>query len=88
MNKTIKMSDEWERIYFNEFRTKKWLSLFGFIICSGKNSDFHYTGKWFKMIEIKQQKVKDRYKDFDSGWNYSSYWKSWKESWVLVDIIN
>ena len=82
-----KMSNDWERKFTNELRERKVLSILPFIIVSGETSDFHYTGKWFKYVTIQEQKVKDRYLEFDDGWSYQHYWGSWKTGWVLTKLI-
>jgi len=69
------------------YRIRKIFSLLGFIIVNGYDNDFQWTGKWFKWIKIKEQKVKERYKDFDDGWSYQEYWKEWKENWKFIKII-
>ena len=69
------------------YRIRKIFSLFGFIIVNGYDNDFQRTGKWFKWIKIKEQKVNERYKDFDGGWSYQEYWKEWKENWKFIKII-
>lgn len=81
----IKTKD-YERYCTNEFRTKKCLSLFGFIITDGYENDFHWTGKWFKYVEIKQQKCSERYAKFDSGWTYSNYWSDWEYHWYFIEF--
>jgi len=79
-------SDGMEIICFDEFRTIKVLSLFGFIVSDGFGSDFHTTGKFFQFVEIRQQKVKKRYSDF-SEWNYQKYWKPWEEQWMILEVL-
>ena len=79
--------DRYQRICKDEFRTKRWLSLFGFIIVDGLNDgDFYWTGKWFKFVTIKQQKCRERYAGFDDGWNYQYYWKPWETKWYFTEI--
>ncbi len=70
------------------YRNKRVLSVFPFIICRGFESDFHWTGKWFKYVWIRQQKIRERYTDFDDGWNYQYYWKEWQEDWVFIEFID
>lgn len=84
--KKIKKED-WERIYTGQYRKKRVLSILPFIIMSGAKGDFHWTGKWFQYITVKQQKVKDRYLEFDDGWDYQHYWGKWKTSWVFTKIM-
>jgi hypothetical protein len=62
------------------------LSLFGFIITNGFYSDFHWTGKWFKMVSCEQELYEYRTLDFDDGWTYSNFWRSWKSIWYTVKI--
>lgn len=81
------ITENWERKYTGEFRVRKVLSILPFIIINGEDSDFHWTGKWFKYVTIQEQKVKDRYLEFDDGWNYQHYWGKWELSWVLTKII-
>jgi hypothetical protein len=81
------MSDSWERKYTDEFRERKVLSILPFIVVSGEGSDFHWTGKWFKYITIQEQKVEDRYLEFDDGWSYQHYWGRWRTSWTLIKIL-
>jgi len=81
------ITENWERKYTGELRVRKVLSILPFIIVNGEDSDFHWTGKWFKYVTIQEQKVKDRYLEFDDGWNYQHYWGEWELSWVLTKII-
>ena len=81
------MSDSWERKYMDEFRERKVLSILPFIIVSGEGGDFHWTGKWFKYVKIREQKVEDRYLEFDDGWSYQHYWGRWRTSWTLIKIL-
>jgi hypothetical protein len=69
-----------------EFRTKKVLSIFPFIIINGFDGDFHWTGKWFKYVEITQQKVRERYLKFDDGWSYQHYWSDWEYNWKFISL--
>jgi hypothetical protein len=81
-------TEHWERIFTREYREKRVLSIFPFIIMSGDDGDFHWTGKWFKYITVKQQKVKDRYLEFDGGWSYRNYWSKWRKKWIFIGIID
>ena len=72
---------------FDKFRTRKYLSLFGFIIKEGFNGDFHWCNKWFKIVKIREQKVRERFTGFDDGWTYEEYWKNWKYSWRFVEFV-
>ena len=78
--------ENWERIYTGQYRKKRVLSILPFIIMNGVEGNFHWTGKWFQYITVKQQKVKDRYLGFNE-WNYQHYWSKWVLSWVLTKII-
>jgi hypothetical protein len=81
------ITENWERKYTGELRVRKILSILPFIIVNGEDSDFHWTGKWFKYVTIQEQKVKDRYLEFDDGWNYQHYWGKWDINWVFTKII-
>ena len=83
----VKMSDSWERKFTNKFRERKVLSILPFIVVSGLEGDFHWTGKWFKYVTILEEKVKDRYLEFDDGWSYCHYWGRWRTSWVMLKFV-
>lgn len=83
----VKMSDSWERKFTNKFRERKVLSILPFIVVSGLKGDFHWTGKWFKYVTILEEKVKDRYLEFDDGWSYCYYWGRWRTSWVMLKFV-
>jgi len=83
----VKMSDSWEREFTNKFRERKVLSILPFIVVSGLKGDFHWTGKWFKYVTILEEKVKDRYLEFDDGWSYCHYWGRWRTSWVMLKFV-
>ncbi len=87
-DKIINLTDSWQMIKLNEFRHRKVLSFFPFIVVNGFKSDFIWTGKWFKFIYIKEQKVKERFLHFDDGWTYQDYWSKWKELWMFIKIEN
>jgi hypothetical protein len=87
LNKYFKMMENYEMEVLDETRTRKTLSLFGFILVDGFKNDFVWTGKWFKRVVIKEQKIKERYADFDDGWKYQWFWKEWKEDWKFVEIV-
>jgi len=72
----------------NEYRTRKVLSLFSFIVVNGYELDLIETGKWFSYVTIKEEKVRERYLQFDDGWTYQHYWSEWIENWKFVEIIN
>jgi hypothetical protein len=72
----------------NIFRERKVFSFLPFIIVNGVDSSFHWTGKWFQHITIQEQKVRDRYLEFDDGWPPKYYWGGWKTKWVLIRILN
>lgn len=76
-----------EVIKLDEFRIKRVYSLFPFIVVDGFDSDFIWTGKWFKWVSIKQQKIKERYAYFDDGWTYTYQWGNWNEAWKFVELI-
>ena len=79
------MSHQIEKI--EEYRVRRRISIFPWICVIGFDSDYHWTGKWFKFVEIREQKIRERYTDFDSGWTYQEYWKPWEDGWRLVEII-
>jgi hypothetical protein len=79
--------ENYERYCTDKFRTKKCLSLFGFIMAEGYETDFHWTGKWFQYVTIKQQKCSERYSKYDDGWTYKDYWSEWHNRWYLVEIL-
>ena len=81
----VKTKDS-ERIYTGQFRKIRVLSILPFIIMDGVKSDFHWTGKWFQYITVKQQKIKDRHLEFNEG-DYQNYWGKWKTSWVFTKIM-
>jgi len=74
--------------YIDGIRTRKALSLFGFIVVDGKDGDFITTGKWFKWVNIKERKYKTRYMEFDDGWNCNFYWGDWRYGWEFVEITD
>lgn len=43
--------------------------------------------RWLKDTTVLERKFYQRKKDFDSGWNYCSYWTDWKEIWRKEEII-
>jgi len=43
--------------------------------------------QWLKKVHIIEKQVLYRYTGFDDGWSYQFYWKSWKEKWVIIDVI-
>jgi hypothetical protein len=88
MEQTINITDSWQRQYLKEFRKRKKFSLFLFVIVNGVVGNFIWTGKWFKFITVLEQKIKDRYLDFDSGLTFQYYWKPWKENWVYIKIVD
>lgn len=71
----------------NRYRIVKKLSIFPIIIHSGFDGDFHWTGKWFKWVYIKQQRIKERYTSFDDGWTYQYYWRNWDFKWFFVEFV-
>jgi hypothetical protein len=83
----IQITSDWEMIVTNTFRTRRVFCVLPFIIVNGLDGDFHWTGKWFKFVTIKEQKVKNRYLKFDDGWSYRKYWGKWKTSWILTKVL-
>jgi len=81
----VKTKDS-ERIYTGQFRKKRVLSILPFIIMDGIKSDFHWTGKWFQYITVKQQKIKDRHLEFNES-IYQHYWGKWETKWVFTKIM-
>jgi hypothetical protein len=77
---------DWEKIYTGQYRKKRVLSILPFIIMDGIKSDFHWTGKWFQFITVKQQKVKERHSQFNE-WDGSKYWGKWETRWVFTKIM-
>lgn len=69
-----------------EFRTRRKFSFFPFIIVNGYESGYAWTGKWFTFVEITEEKVKERYLEFDDGWSYQSYWTGWQEAYKFIKI--
>jgi hypothetical protein len=82
------MSDSWRREYTNTFRERKVFSFLPFIVVRGVDSDFHWTGRWFQYVTIQEQKVRDRYLEFDDGWSFKHYWSGWETNWVLIRILD
>lgn len=82
------ITDNWQRKYCKKYRTKRVFSLFPFIFVNGIELDIVYTGKWFKYVTIRQQKVKDRYLEFDDGWSYKNYWGPWETNWIFTELLN
>jgi len=87
MENIFLLSEEHQFECLNETRRKKVFSFFPFIVKDGLKSDFHWTGKWFKWVEIEETKYKERYLFFDDGWTYQHYWGQWREIWFLTKII-
>lgn len=83
ISKNDYITNDYQVIGLNEFRTKKILSLFGFAVSSGWGGDFHYTGKWFTMVEFKQQRVKLRWTEFNE-WSYTNQWSPWRKEWRII----
>ena len=78
--------ESYQRMDFDEFRTRKVFSFFPFIFVEGFEIAIAWTGKWFKFVEVYEQKTKERYSSFDDGWSYQYYWKEWKENWRFVKL--
>jgi hypothetical protein len=81
------MFNNYQIIFLDVFRIRDSLSLFGFILVDYHSPQFVYTGKWFKFVKIKEQKIKYRFSDFDDGWSYQYYWKEWEYSYRFIEII-
>lgn len=81
------VTDGWQLKRTNEFRVRRRLSFFPWIVVSGFDTDYHWTGKWLKFVKIKEQKCLERFEKFDDGWTYQNYWSEWKEKWRLVEIL-
>lgn len=73
-----------------EFRTRKVFSLFPVVILNvfSGDGDFVWTGKWFKFVEVYEQKMRVRYLEFDSGLTFQDYWTQWKTEWKFIKLIN
>lgn len=80
------MEEDYQKKPTLNFRTRKVLSLFPFIVVNGLNGDFIWTGKWFKWVSITEQLYLERYLMFDDGWSYEHYWSSWKEDWKFIRL--
>ena len=81
--KKVKTKD-WERIYTGQYRKKRVLSIFPFIIMSGVNGDFHWNGKWFQYVTVKQQKLKDRHLHFNE-WDVTIQEQKVKDRYLEFD---
>ena len=70
-----------------DYREKDIFCFFPFI--STENNDFTWVGfkYWFKTIKVKQQRIFERYANFDSGWSYQYVWNQWKSRWVTIEIL-
>ena len=82
---------ELEEVNTEETRVRKVLSLFPFIVVNHsftdkKLSDFVWTSKWFKFVEVTERKTTVRFQQFDDGWSYQFYWGPWKDRWVFVKL--
>jgi hypothetical protein len=77
---------DWERIYTGQYQKKRVLSILPFIIMDGLKTDFHWTGKWFQYVTVKQQKIKERFAHFNE-WDGSKYWDKWETRWVFTKIM-
>jgi hypothetical protein len=67
-----------------EFRVRKKFSFFPFIIV---NSLPIWTNKWFQYVEIREEKILERFMDFNDGWSYQMYWKPWEQNWEFIALI-
>lgn len=79
----------------SEFRTRRVFSLVPFLFVNGLHLEevkgangFVWTGKWFSFTEITEQRVRERYLEFNDGWSYQNYWGAWEETWKFVKINN
>jgi hypothetical protein len=43
--------------------------------------------QWLRKVHVVEKQVMYRWSEFDDGWSYQNYWKSWKEKWVVIDVI-
>ena len=64
-----------------EFRRRKVFSV-GIII----TDTIEWTGKWFKFIEIEEEKCLVKFSEFDE-WTYTFHWGEWKPIWEFRKII-
>jgi len=78
------MEKTYEIERLNEFRFRIIHSILPFII---KDGIIVWTGNWFKPIQIKEEKIKERFLKFDDGWSYQNYWTLWKENWEFIEIV-
>lgn len=62
--------DDYKEIKLNKFRTVVCYSVLFFSFFGGK---FYYTGNFFGLKQIKQQRIKIKYRYFDDGWSYNNY---------------
>lgn len=81
-DKYVEIETEKLKIY----RTKKVLSLFGFIYRNDTDW-FLYTGKFFQFVEIEQELYRKRYLLFDDVLSYEYFWSQWKEIWYFKSKI-
>lgn len=44
--------------------------------------------RWLKKIKIEERLRFVRYSEFDDGWSYQHYWKSWIMDWNAEYIID
>jgi hypothetical protein len=76
-----------ERKKYQIYRERKVLSLLGFIVINGETNDFVWTGKFFTLVTIREQKHRVRYTEYDSGWSYQEYWGKWQTQWVYKRVL-
>lgn len=86
MKKIFNKMESYQIEKIEKYRTRKVLSIFPFITISGFDCDYHWTGKWFKYVEIIEQKTKERYLQYDDGYTYQHYWSKWKFSWKFISL--
>ena len=44
--------------------------------------------RWFKSCKVRYRLYISRRKDFDDGWSYKYYWKSWKHEFRPEKILS
>jgi hypothetical protein len=87
IEKVEDITDGWQRICTTKYRERRRFSFFPWIVVSGFDTDYHWTGKWFQFVTIKEQLCEERHDKFDDGWTYTSYWGPWKKVWRLKSIV-
>jgi len=41
---------------------------------------------WLRNVMITEKQLLYRGTDYDSGWTYQWFWKSWREKWVIIKL--